>query len=564
MKALSLFCGIGGFDLALAQHGVQTVAGCDSDPFVAKLFEQRFGVPVVPDVREIDASFGHVDVVCGGFPCQPSSQAGKRLGQDDERWLWPEFQRVIGALRPSWVFIENVPGLRTKGMLDVLQGLDAVGYDCEFDGIPAAAVGAPHIRDRVWIVAWPRNPRVTVFGSPTGLLPIWHVGDQRARPAIPRAGRMTSGHVYELEPLAPIKTERVDGWTRWAGVRLTAAPVGRVWPTPVVSDRLGSRNLTCDRPNGNGKSHSGTTLLDALILNGDADMPESGVMPDCPMLPTPMSSMAAQGQGGGELHRVVNHEMLPTPCARDYKGQDMPGRTGPPSLGGVAAAGLWPTPAAADGTGGRNESAALERNAEAGAESARSPTRPSGTKAAISLASAVDGNERGLWPTPKASPSGPDYARIDREDSGSDDLATAVAKTMLPTPRATDGDARNRGDLIAHVKERPNSHCPAPREEGRSDERRKGPLNPGWVEWLQGFPSGWTDPDCEDPQPHAWDREPGERVKQGVPRRRERLTALGNALVPQVAAFVVSRAAGRAGSLARHDGHAPADPSQAA
>lgn len=532
MKALSLFSGIGGFDLALAQHGVQTIAGCDSDPFVAKLFEQRFGVPVVPDVREIDASFGHVDVVAGGFPCQPSSQAGKRLGQDDERWLWPEFQRVIGALRPSWVFIENVPGLRTKGMLDVLRGLNDVGYDCEFDGIPAAAVGAPHIRDRVWIVAWPHDPYVSVFGSPTGLLPIWHVGDHRARPAIPRAGRMTSGHVYELEPLAPIKTERVDGWTRWTGVRL-AGGHDLMLPTPKAARYGSSQNgSNSSRPS------AGTPSLDTMAARGslpllptpqaaDSERGSEQMMRhyqegggDNPtllgaarlMLPTPMSSMAAQGQGGGELHRVVNHTVL------------------------------WPTPEASDGSGGRV-------SAEVGG------TRESGAKRAVTLASAVSGNERGLWPTPKSSPSGPDYTRIDREESGGDDLATAVAKTMLPTPRATDGDARNRGDLIAHVKERPNSHCPAPREEGRGDEQRKGPLNPGWVEWLMGFPSGWTDLDCEQPQPHAWDREPGERVKQGVPRRRERLTALGNALVPQVAAFVVSRAAGRAG-LARHDGQA--------
>jgi DNA (cytosine-5)-methyltransferase 1 len=100
-----------------------------------------------------------VDLIAGGFPCQPFSNAGKRLGKEDDRWLWPEFARVIGELRPRYVLVENVPGLLAGhgGMGAVLGDLASLGYDAEWDSVPAAAVGAPHLRYRVWIVAYARG-----------------------------------------------------------------------------------------------------------------------------------------------------------------------------------------------------------------------------------------------------------------------------------------------------------------------------------------------------------------------------------------------------------------------
>jgi len=103
-----------------------------------------------------------VDVICGGFPCQPVSLAGKRMAQDDPRWLWPHFARTIRILQPRYVVVENVPGLLSRGMGDVLGDLSTIGYDAEWQTIPAAAVGAPHRRDRIWIVAYaPSNIRGT-------------------------------------------------------------------------------------------------------------------------------------------------------------------------------------------------------------------------------------------------------------------------------------------------------------------------------------------------------------------------------------------------------------------
>src|SRR5262249_22609144 len=111
-------------------------------------------VPNLGDVREIDwSNVRRPDLVCGGFPCQPVSQAGDRLGVDDPRWLWPELRRAIGVLRPRWALMENVPGLLSMGFGHVADDLAALGYDFEWECLPAAAFGAPHLRWRVFIVA---------------------------------------------------------------------------------------------------------------------------------------------------------------------------------------------------------------------------------------------------------------------------------------------------------------------------------------------------------------------------------------------------------------------------
>ena len=156
MKVGSLFSGIGGFDLAAKWMGWETVWHSEIDQYACAVFAEHFPrSQSVGDIRTWGPTNAHsVDLICGGFPCQPVSVAGKRLAQDDERWLWPHFARVIRTLRPRYVVVENVPGLLTRGMGDVLGDLSEIGYDCEWESIPASAVGAPHRRDRVWIVAY--------------------------------------------------------------------------------------------------------------------------------------------------------------------------------------------------------------------------------------------------------------------------------------------------------------------------------------------------------------------------------------------------------------------------
>ena len=127
----------------------------DNDPAALTVLAHHWpGVRRYADVKEIDASTARVTVVCGGFPCQPHSVAGKRRGISDERWLWPEFARVIEAITPTAVFIENVPGLRTSGLRRVLQDLADLGFDAEWDYFFAAEAGAPHRRQRLFILAY--------------------------------------------------------------------------------------------------------------------------------------------------------------------------------------------------------------------------------------------------------------------------------------------------------------------------------------------------------------------------------------------------------------------------
>ncbi len=219
MRVLDLFSGIGGFSLGLERTGMRTVAFCEIDPYCRRVLAKHWpNVPIFGDIRELtgqiitdtissqlrqqsgrrngacgsdpaeprndgaaadvaDAS-RHVcaeqaaggterqrgqqgiDLICGGFPCQDISVAGKGAGIAGERsGLWTEYARVIGELRPRYVIVENVAAMLGRGLGVVLGDLAALGYDAEWHCIPASAVGAPHRRDRVWIVAYPASGR---------------------------------------------------------------------------------------------------------------------------------------------------------------------------------------------------------------------------------------------------------------------------------------------------------------------------------------------------------------------------------------------------------------------
>ncbi|HYI40014.1 MAG TPA: DNA cytosine methyltransferase [Allosphingosinicella sp.] len=165
LRVLSLFAGIGGFDLGLERAGgFKTVAFCEIDPFCRRVLAKHWPeVPCYDDVRTLTADCLAadgiaVDVICGGFPCQDISFAGTGAGLAGERsGLWFEYARLIGELRPSYVLVENVAALLARGLDVVLGTLAALGYDAEWHCIPASAVGAPHRRDRLWIVAHPNG-----------------------------------------------------------------------------------------------------------------------------------------------------------------------------------------------------------------------------------------------------------------------------------------------------------------------------------------------------------------------------------------------------------------------
>lgn len=157
LRVLDLFSGIGGFSLGLERAGMETVAFCEQDKFCQKVLRKHWPeVPIHDDIKTLDGTKyrGTVELVCGGFPCQPFSRAGKQLGAEDDRFLWPEMVRVIDEARPTWVCGENVAGIVGVELDRVLSDLDSIGYESETLVIPACAVDAPHRRDRVWIIAY--------------------------------------------------------------------------------------------------------------------------------------------------------------------------------------------------------------------------------------------------------------------------------------------------------------------------------------------------------------------------------------------------------------------------
>lgn len=169
MNTMDIFSGIGGFSLGLERTGgFKTVAFGEIDVHCHKVLKKHWPeVPIFKDVSKLKYDLTEkIDVICGGFPCTDISVAGKQKGLKDEKGnatrsgLWFEYARIIGEIRPRYVIIENVAALRGNGLVRVLQDLWAIGYDAEWEIISAASVGAPHLRERIWIVAYPNSTRL--------------------------------------------------------------------------------------------------------------------------------------------------------------------------------------------------------------------------------------------------------------------------------------------------------------------------------------------------------------------------------------------------------------------
>lgn len=163
MRVLDLFSGIGGFSLGLEDVGVfETKMFCEIDPFARKVLRKNFpDVPIHEDVTKLTITPNQYDVICGGFPCQDISNSGKGEGLAGARsGLWFEYKRLIREGQPKYVIIENVAALRSRGLTRVLKDLWEVGYDAEWHVISASSVGAPHQRERLWIIAYPHSAQL--------------------------------------------------------------------------------------------------------------------------------------------------------------------------------------------------------------------------------------------------------------------------------------------------------------------------------------------------------------------------------------------------------------------
>jgi DNA (cytosine-5)-methyltransferase 1 len=170
LRALHLCSGYGGFELGLRLAGIpaRTVAHVERDAYAAATLVARMGdqaldqAPIWSDLTTFDGSAwrGRVDLITAGFPCQPFSQAGQRRGVDDERWLWADIAGIVADVGPRFVLLENVPGLVRLGLPHVLADLADLGFDAEWGLLSAAAVGAPHRRERIWILAYAESERL--------------------------------------------------------------------------------------------------------------------------------------------------------------------------------------------------------------------------------------------------------------------------------------------------------------------------------------------------------------------------------------------------------------------
>ena len=162
----SLFAGIGGFDLGFFWAGIETLWDVEIDPYCQKVLQKNFpNTEIFSDAKKVGKhNLTPVDIISGGFPCQDISVAGKQEGIDGKRsGLWSEFHRIIGELRPRYVVIENVANLVSLGLDRVLCDLAEIGYDAEWQIISANDVGAPHLRKRIWIIAYPTSIGWDIF-----------------------------------------------------------------------------------------------------------------------------------------------------------------------------------------------------------------------------------------------------------------------------------------------------------------------------------------------------------------------------------------------------------------
>ena len=207
MKHLDLFSGIGGFALAARWMNWETVGFCEKDKYAQQILKQHWPcVQIWNDIKELTQPID-CDIITGGFPCQPFSTAGLQTGKADDRYLWPEMLRIIAHQRPTWVVAENVTGIIGLALDTVLADLEREGYASRAIIVPAAAVDAPHRRDRVWIIARDiPDPKSQRFQGviPTG---------RNEQGSLERAQSKSAGVCWS-EPVANTQGQRIQGlWT---------------------------------------------------------------------------------------------------------------------------------------------------------------------------------------------------------------------------------------------------------------------------------------------------------------------------------------------------------------
>lgn len=491
--------------------------------------------------------------------------------------MWFEVLRIVAELRPRIVLIENVRMLLNRGMDVVLQGLRSVGYDAEWDVIPAAAVGAFHLRERVWIVARPsEHARQHVYGDVKG--------PTEFAAKMPRAGRMNSS-LSELVPVAPRKTKRRDGWSYWTGVNLlgsdavmlsrqhhtgtkaqidlAAAVESGLWttpgaalvPTPAAHDDGKSPEahmaMKARLPGGPRRAITSLAVLAVLARNGF-------VQPDGQRL-WPSSSSSRDHKDVGDLRCVPENSLLPRVVDRVEREQR-----------------LWPTTTTTtDARGARNDTSersdpdsshhagrtlsdamVIEGDLEVGSRLIATPSATLGSNAGLVTpdkarlgGTLVEELSARLWPTAAAADGARGPGRSEFRLGGAN-LVTAVSEEeQVLFPTATASPQENRGTRRYPAQEAGARGKHLSGEIGELEVaagRPTGSLNPDWVEWLMMMPIGWTDLSVPNELlvQAPFGREPllVTRVASGIKDRTNRLKAIGNSGVWPIAYLVLARA----------------------
>lgn len=457
---VSLFSGIGGWSIAAEQHSYTTTHHVEIDPFCQRILRKRFpDATVRGDIAGVRAAemWFQPDLMTISAPCQGLSSAGLGAGLADPRSaLWFEGLRLIRETRPKLVLIENVAALRSRGLDVVVRGLADAGYGCWWDCVPALAVGAPHLRDRIWITAVP-------FESFPHYALVAMAPDRRAQ--LDRDGKMSrAGWARPVKMLAGGRRTYAwhTAWYAWhtapqATIRMCKEAAGAVKRADGVTwlTKLGTPLWPTPSASSYGSNRGGAAGRVRPIRHSLASMARSGEWPDAPCFPTPTvggsrnsrnatagRTPGSKGHSGTTLSDFTRLWRTPTSHPRTHTPRPVHHGRQPANEVASEALRLWPTPSRADGTGGPG----------------RSPKR-----------------------------------------TGGDNLRTAAAP---------------------------------------------GSLNPDWVEALMLLPVAFTDPDCDHPEPVDWTHgePPIPRVAAGVEHRRDRLCAIGNALVPAVASARLAQA----------------------
>lgn len=256
LKVLDLFSGIGGFSLGLERAGMETLALCEIDKDAQKVLKKHWpNTPIFEDIKELSTvhifhgenyllegclepdgrpklqkHYSQIDVICGGFPCQDISVAGKQKGFVNEdgkttrSGLWFEFKRLIREIKPKYVIIENVANLRSNGLGIVLKDLGEIGYDSEWHIISARSIGAPHLRERIWIIAYPNCTEPRRLPSPA----------EKERDGTTHL--TNPDNIRFGSPFAPEK-EKFEWWTKaTASFRIMFREIGTIKPTVCRGD----------------------------------------------------------------------------------------------------------------------------------------------------------------------------------------------------------------------------------------------------------------------------------------------------------------------------------------